>query len=321
MLRSRRVPLTALVVVVTTLACVLPAISVQDPSAISTAAAQTVIAALTQAYTPVGASPSPSPEILSPTATSPQPTLTPSLTSTPETPTVTFTPSSTATSTLTFTPTLTLTLPYTTTPQVPLVTVSVPTNCRTGPGIVYDRVGALLEGEVAQVVARNADGNYWYIRNPDVPGGFCWLWGQYATVTGNIGALPIYTALPSPTPTFTPTPSASFNLSYAGLESCVGWWADFHVVNTGSLAFQSIAITLRDAATGVEISISADDFTDRSGCKSSTVGVLRPEDSIIVSSPELRYDPSGHNMSATIELCPKIGMTGRCIAKTIKFRP
>lgn len=321
MLHSHRVPLAAVILALAALACAVPAIPIQDPGAISTAAAQTVIAALTQAAGPVGPSPSPSPGILSPTVTGTVPSLTPSLTFTPETPTLTSTPSSTATPTLTFTPTLTLTLPYTTTPVVPLVTVSVPTNCRTGPGIVYPRVGALLVGEVAQVVARNAQGNYWYIRNPDRPGGYCWLWGEYATVTGNISALPVYTPPPSPTPTFTPTPAPSFDMAYAGLESCVGWWADFRIRNTGLVAFRSIEITIRDAATGVVLAASSNDFTDRNECKSSTTDILRAGESLIVSSPELRYDPSGHRMRATITVCSRVGQNGWCATKSMNFRP
>src|SRR5512132_2711076 len=56
--------------------------------------------------------------------------------------TLTSVPSPTATFTLTPTPTITLTP----TSAVPTVSVSENTNCRTGPGVVYDLVGALLIG-------------------------------------------------------------------------------------------------------------------------------------------------------------------------------
>ena len=58
---------------------------------------------------------------------------------------------------------------FTSTPGIPLISVTVATNCRVGPGKVYDRVGALLVGQVAEVVGRNLNGNYWYIRNPNTP--------------------------------------------------------------------------------------------------------------------------------------------------------
>ena len=97
------------------------------------------------------------------------------------------------------TPTPTITL--TPTLSVPMVTVSVNTNCRTGPGKVYDWLGALLVGEQAEVMARSADGQYWVIRNPDNNGGLCWLWGNYATVEGPIVNLPVWDPPPTPTPT------------------------------------------------------------------------------------------------------------------------
>ena len=120
-------------------------------------------------------------------------------------------------------PTDTPTITPTFTPSVPMVTVSQNTNCRTGPGVVYDLIGGLLIGEEAVVVGKYSAGNYWIINNPD-SSGTCWLWGQYATVTGNSAGLPEYTPPPTPTitptPTFTPTPSppnapASFTASKA----------------------------------------------------------------------------------------------------------
>ncbi|GMR09225.1 MAG: hypothetical protein BMS9Abin28_0043 [Anaerolineae bacterium] len=104
-------------------------------------------------------------------------------------------------------PQATTTLAYTATPSVPMVSVSLNTNCRTGPGRSYDYRGALLVGETEEVVALSTVPNYWYITNPDQPGKFCYLWGEYATVVGNTEALPEFTPLPSPTATATPTPS------------------------------------------------------------------------------------------------------------------
>ncbi len=109
----------------------------------------------------------------------------------------------TATFTLTLSPTNTLTPTMTLTPTLdkPMVTVSVDTNCRTGPGKVYPYVGALLIGEEAEVVGESMDGQYWIINNPDMAGE-CWLWAYYATVTGPVTGLPKYTPPPTPTPAF-----------------------------------------------------------------------------------------------------------------------
>ena len=100
------------------------------------------------------------------------------------------------------------------TPVLPEVSVSVDTNCRTGPGKVYLYRGALLVGETAEVVARSTVPDYWYIPNPDRPGEFCYLWGRYATVSGNTQVLPEFTPMPSPTPTYTPKPSVTPTPSY-----------------------------------------------------------------------------------------------------------
>jgi hypothetical protein len=104
--------------------------------------------------------------------------------------------------------------PATATSSVPMVSVSVNTNCRTGPGRSYDYRGALLVGETEEVVARSTLPNYWYITNPDLAGDFCYLWGEYASVEGNTQALPEFTPLPSPTPTNTPTPSTTPTPTY-----------------------------------------------------------------------------------------------------------
>lgn len=103
----------------------------------------------------------------------------------------------------------TATLAEPSTPGIPMVSVSVNTNCRTGPGRSYDYQGALLVGETEEIVALSTLPNYWYITNPDKPGEFCYLWGEYATVVGETQALPKFTPLPSPTPTNTPTPSVT----------------------------------------------------------------------------------------------------------------
>lgn len=109
------------------------------------------------------------------------------------TPTVTDTPAPTIT--------LTSTITLTATPEKPMVSVSVDTNCRSGPGKIYDWIGGLLVGEKAEVVGQSMDGNYWVIKNPDRAGD-CWLWGNYATVVGPIANLPKFTPPPTPTPVF-----------------------------------------------------------------------------------------------------------------------
>ncbi len=117
------------------------------------------------------------------------------------------TPTPTPTVTMTPTTVLSPTPAFTSTPSTVQVSVSVATNCRTGPGIAFTRVGGLQVGQVAEVVGRNSNNTYWIIRNPNQSGQTCWLWGQFATLTGNTGALPIFTPPAPPPPTATPSPT------------------------------------------------------------------------------------------------------------------
>jgi hypothetical protein len=93
---------------------------------------------------------------------------------------------------------------FTPTLSTPQVHVDMDTNCRKGPGQIYDIVGSLLIGEIGNVVGRYMDGDYWVINNPDGRGE-CWIWGFYATLEGPLDVLPYYTPPPTPTPTVTPT--------------------------------------------------------------------------------------------------------------------
>ncbi len=113
--------------------------------------------------------------------------------------------------TVTFTPTIALSA----TPSVPMASVSENTNCRTGPGKVYDYIGAFTVGEKAEVVGKNTASDYWIIKNPDSNGN-CWLWGYYATVVGNTDNLQEYAIPPTPTPSI---PMAPSNL--AVVKTCV----------------------------------------------------------------------------------------------------
>ena len=289
MLKSNPILFLAAVLAIVSLACVLPSTVTPDPNFINTAIAQTIAAGVTQAAS------SNVPIILeSPTITQ---------TFTPELPT------------LTSTETLTPTPVFTSTPLVPFISVSVATNCRVGPGRQYDRVGALLVGEIAEVYGRDPTGAYWYIRNPDPGPEFCWLWGEYATLVGNVDILPVYTPPP------TPTPAPDFEAIYVGKDTCTGaWWVEFELENTGGIQFKSISLTIRDTDTNIVLSMYVDGFTDKDGCPNSVKrDNLNPGATHIVSSPSFTYDLAGHKIRATVTLCSDLGQTGICISKVVNF--
>lgn len=70
----------------------------------------------------------------------------------------------------------------------PTANVSTATNCRTGPDIQYEFVWLMEPGVNVKVVGKYSPSNYWIIEMPS--GGTCWLWGQYASVQGDVSQLP-----------------------------------------------------------------------------------------------------------------------------------
>ena len=104
-------------------------------------------------------------------------------------------------------PSLTPSLEISPTIERPMLSVSQVTNCRSGPGTTYDWLGALNVGQQAEIFGQDPAKTSWYIRNPDNSSGFCWVYGAFATVTGNSSAVPVFTPMPTPTPAITATPT------------------------------------------------------------------------------------------------------------------
>jgi SH3-like domain-containing protein len=78
------------------------------------------------------------------------------------------------------------------TPSVPQVApISLNVNCREGPDVATKALSVLLSGHIAQIAGRNDDGTWWYISDPDNPGGFCWVDASVVTAAGNLTGVPI----------------------------------------------------------------------------------------------------------------------------------
>ncbi|MBI4730969.1 MAG: hypothetical protein HY781_02380 [Chloroflexi bacterium] len=223
------------------------------------------------------------------------------------TPEFTLTPSNTPLPTFTFTPT------------IPMVSVSVETNCRTGPGEPYDIVGVLHVGESAEVVGQAPYGGSWIIKNPDGTG-TCWLWDQYATVIGDWHGLPIFDIPP------TPTPAVSFNADYYAIENCGGSWGiKLQITNNGSLTWESNRVIATDNVTSVTHStITMNDFRNINvvGCFLVSADLnLEAGEVGFSTTAEFYANPAGHSFTATIRVCSLDGLAGTCLDKTITFTP
>jgi hypothetical protein len=149
-----------------------------------------------------------------------------------------------------------------------------------------------------------------------VENGFCWLWGEYATVTGNVQAVPVYTPPP------TPTPAPAFDVEYKGLEVCNGWYLEFKLTNTGAVTFRSLTVSVLDLKTNKTLSVSENKFINRDGCTETRVlNVLPAGEKIAVGSATFPYDPSGDKLRATIRLCTEDDQKGTCITKELDIKP
>ena len=227
------------------------------------------------------------------------------------------TPRPSDTTQFTLTPSLTSSLTPSLTASAPRVSVSVETNCRSGPGTAYDKLGVLRVGESAEVVAQDAYGGNWIIKLPSNPAIVCWIWKQYATTTGDTASLPALT--PPPTPTL----AATFSLSYDGFTTCGGMYGiKFKITNTGSVTWESNQVNVTDRTLSVTKTINRDFFANYNGCAlQANDSNLDPGEVGSTTSNGFAVNPTGHDFSATIQVCSQNGQGGTCINKTITFIP
>lgn len=109
---------------------------------------------------------------------------------------------------------------FTPTPSTPLVSVSVDTNCRSGPRVDYSLLTTILVGEEVEVVATFPGSDYVVVRRINGSGS-CWLWLRYANRTDFSGYnLPVATQPPTSTPTRTPT----FTPTYTPSQTYTPTW-------------------------------------------------------------------------------------------------
>jgi hypothetical protein len=212
----------------------------------------------------------------------------------------------------------------------PLVNVSQVTNCRKGPGSTYDWLGTLDVGEQVEVFARDPANTSWYIRNPDNSSGFCWIYGAFASVSGNTNALPVYTPIPTSIPTKTPTattPPVDFIVSYKSIFKCfTNWQVQFNLFNNSTVTWQSYQTTVTDTVTAKTVVKKSDNFFElinvTNGCKTNNVqDDLAPGESSDLTSFFMQTDQTGHLISASIKLCTLDNLGGTCLTKTLSFTP
>jgi len=213
-------------------------------------------------------------------------------------------------------PTTIPTVTPTDTPSVPILTVTQNTNCRSGPGTVYDLVYIFMIGDEAEIIGRSSVVNYVIIKVPDSSGRTCWLWTQYAVITGNINALPESTPPPTPTPAATATPAFNFDFAFSSVDVC-GPYENVYlgVTNTGHIDIESRHISAQNLDTLEVISSTMDLFGEGPSCVTIANAAIHPGAIKYVS---IRFTPpiGGHTISVTIKACAQDGLGEPCLTKT-----
>lgn len=147
--------------------------------------------------------------------------------------TATFSPVPQATSTTDSTgPTPTITPTY----SVPMLTLREQTNCRAGPGQSYEILFAYVKGVKREIIGYYAETNYWLVKAPESATRECWVWGEYADVTGSYWVVPSVTPPPTATLSLPTAPAVkwTFNCDYAAGQMEVSFtWTDNATNETG----------------------------------------------------------------------------------------
>lgn len=228
---------------------------------------------------------------------------------------------------MTFTPTLTSTITTTPTPEGVTLVLTNDTYCRVGgPYSSFKIVATVKAGQKVEVLSRNPENDSYYVINPYDTNSRCWLYGKYATVTGDTAILPVSTMQATPTPTATPTPNSKFTVTYIGLETCAPLYAfKLLIKNTGGTIWQYEQITGSDSVTAFIINHSSNVFTEYVGCAGGlTQADLAPgEESYVlnVNPGHFGYDPTGHLINITVKLCSEDGGAGTCLSQNLSFTP
>ena len=231
------------------------------------------------------------------------------------------------------TPTITQTLEPTLTPtaQGVWLTVNQNTNCRSGPGSIYELMGTVNQGERVQASARNPWDDYFYVLFPTIYGEKCWLWNRYATIDGDIKILPVFTPQPTPTINATNTPTtapAGFNVSFLDVQVSGSMYGiQLYVSNTGNLVWRSIKVVLKDNTNSLTFTHTSDTFRGTDG---TVIDVTNEQGDLVygegsrvacVNPGQLNYNPAGRSFTATVTLYANDGLSGTSNTQTITFTP
>ena len=217
----------------------------------------------------------------------------------------------------------------------PTATVSKDTNCRGGSSTNYNVVLVVSVGIALDIVGRYVDGPYVIV---DLGGGKdCWLWLEYAVITGDTSGLPAYSAPAPPvvviTSTSTSAPSSPLALSHYGYNECGNkvYMVVVAVQNNSSEAFQSVYVKLIHLQSGggthsmFTETNNAPFLSNANQCPGVDWNYMVPgasklnpgETAYLSLLANQRSSAYGENVQATIKVCTQDDLKGQCYEMVI----
>lgn len=222
----------------------------------------------------------------------------------------------THTPTVTLTETATLEPSATSTPEPPQAEVLRVSNCRVGPGGLYDLVAKYEAGQMLDVVAKDLGGGYWFVQNPDKQEEQCYLLAQNIRITGDTQLLPKLTPLPSP------TAAPYFEISFRKFDICENRnYVVFDIENLGSFPFRSVYIRVTNGKTGESVEQAYNAFDLRVKCVlAKNIAPLEVGKSGYVYSPQFKWSGHGEKLRATIMACTEKNLKGSCVTQSVDIK-
>jgi hypothetical protein len=200
--------------------------------------------------------------------------------------------------------------------KAPKAKVNRETNCRVGPGGMYDLVATYQAGQMLDILATGLAQGYWFVQNPEKPEEQCYLMTQNVTISGDTSALPKFTPQPSP------TPPPYFEAKFKKIDACNGnRFANFSVENTGNVDFRSAYIKVTDTKANKSVEQALNVFDLYVGCTlAKNISPLDPGDTGYVPSPAFTWNIHEDRLKAVIMLCSEKDLKGICVTRTLDVK-
>jgi len=203
------------------------------------------------------------------------------------------------------TPSLTPSPTATVTPEPEVLTAEITnnTNCRLGPKDVFELIHIFVAGDQVDLLGKNQNESFWFVKDKNEEGYNCWLWNKYATTEGDTDLLPVFTPPPEPAPIM------NFAVVYKNtIEETV---VAVYVRNSGNVALQSYSATFMDTITAESLVISGNKFGNAAKVSVGNQG--------IVKSPAFSASTIGHQINVTVKACSQDGISGKCYTSSTSF--